>query len=146
MNASEKEKRRPSTKECSSSVPTIDRILFLPSPLHRRLRRIRLRTRRGNASRAWYRAPRPSYPRSPKEAGLKEDSYCSARPKCNPTPCCAAVPILSAPFGKGRDLGLFFNRSMRITEAYRDGLQYVCEEFKNRVYKAHHRIEDKSKW
>jgi hypothetical protein len=40
----------------------------------------------------------------------------------------------------------FFNRSMRILEAYRDGLQYGCEEFKNRVYKAHRRIEDKSKW
>ena len=30
-------------------------------------------------------------------------------------------------------------------EPYRDGLQYGCEEFKNRVYKAHCRIEDKSK-
>ena len=40
----------------------------------------------------------------------------------------------------------FFNRSMRIIEAYRDGLQYGCEEFKNRVYKAHRRIVDKSKW
>ena len=27
----------------------------------------------------------------------------------------------------------FFNRSMRILEAYRNGLQYGCEEFKNRV-------------
>ena len=40
---------------------------------------------------------------------------------------------------------VFFNRSMRIIEAYRDGLQYGCEEFKNRIYKAHRRIEDKSK-
>ena len=40
----------------------------------------------------------------------------------------------------------FFNRPMRITEAYRDGLQYGCEEFQNRVYKAHRRIEGKSKW
>ena len=38
----------------------------------------------------------------------------------------------------------FFNRSMRIFEAYRDGLQY--EEFKNRLYNAHYRIEAKSKW
>ena len=40
----------------------------------------------------------------------------------------------------------FFNRSMRILEAYRDGLQYGWEEFKDRVYKAHCRIGDKSKW
>ena len=40
----------------------------------------------------------------------------------------------------------FFNRSMRILKAYRDGLQYGCAELKNRVYKSHRRIEDKSKW
>ena len=40
----------------------------------------------------------------------------------------------------------FFNRSKRIIEAYRDGIQSGCEEFKNRVGKAHHRIEDKVKW
>ena len=31
----------------------------------------------------------------------------------------------------------FFNRSMRILEAYRDVIQYGCAEFKNRVYKSH---------
>ena len=40
----------------------------------------------------------------------------------------------------------FFNRSVRILEAYRGGLQYGCEEFKDRVYKAHRRIEGRSKW
>ena len=40
----------------------------------------------------------------------------------------------------------FFNRSMRILEAYRDGLQDGCEEFKDRVYKSHRGIEGKSKW
>ena len=35
---------------------------------------------------------------------------------------------------------------MRILEAYQDGLQRSCEEFKSRVYKAHHRIEGKTKW
>ena len=39
----------------------------------------------------------------------------------------------------------FFNRSMRILEAYRDGLQYGSEEFKNRVCGACRRIEDKPK-
>ena len=33
---------------------------------------------------------------------------------------------------------------MRILEAYQDGVQYRCKEFKNRVYRAHRRIEDKS--
>ena len=47
-----------------------------------------------------------------------------------------------ASVGQGAVSG-FSNRPMRILEAYRDGLQYGCEEFK---YKAHRRIEDKSKW
>ena len=38
-----------------------------------------------------------------------------------------------------------FNGSMRILEAYRDGLQYGCEELKNRVCGACRRIEDKPK-
>ena len=33
---------------------------------------------------------------------------------------------------------------MRILEAYRDSLQYVCDELKNRVSKTHRTIEDKS--
>ena len=55
------------------------------------------------------------------------------------------VPEALAPAEQKTICG-FLNRSMRIIEAYRDGLQYGCEEFKNRVYKAHRRVEDKSKW
>ena len=40
----------------------------------------------------------------------------------------------------------FFNRSMHILEAYRGGIQYGCENLKNRVYKSHRRIEDRSTW
>ena len=39
-----------------------------------------------------------------------------------------------------------FNRSVRIIEAYRDGPKYCCEEFKNRVYRAHRMIGDSAKW
>ena len=39
-----------------------------------------------------------------------------------------------------------FNRSLRIIEAYRDGLKYDFEKFKNRVHRAHRRIEDSIKW
>ena len=35
---------------------------------------------------------------------------------------------------------------VRIIKAYRDGLEYGCAEFKDRVYKAHRRIEDSAKW
>ena len=56
-----------------------------------------------------------------------------------------AVSETLAVVGQGAIPG-FLNCSMRILEAYRDGLQYGCEECKNRVYKAHRRIEDKSKW
>ena len=56
-----------------------------------------------------------------------------------------AVPEALAAVGQGEIRGVF-NRSMRILEAYRDGLQYGCKDFKNRVYKAHRRIEGKSKW
>ena len=37
---------------------------------------------------------------------------------------------------------MFFNRSVRIIEAYRDGLKYSYAEFKDRVYIAHRRIEE----
>jgi hypothetical protein len=40
----------------------------------------------------------------------------------------------------------FFNCSERTIGAYRDGLMYGCKEFKYRVYEAHRRIEDKTKW
>ena len=40
----------------------------------------------------------------------------------------------------------FFDRSTRILEAYRDGIQYGCENLKNRVYKSHRRKEDRSTW
>jgi hypothetical protein len=42
----------------------------------------------------------------------------------------------------------FFDRSTRILEAYRDGIQYGCEKFKNRVYiiTPYRRIEDRSTW
>ena len=46
----------------------------------------------------------------------------------------------------GRSIWEFFNRSVRIIGARRDGLRYGCEELKDRVYKAHRRIESSAKW
>jgi hypothetical protein len=40
----------------------------------------------------------------------------------------------------------YFNLSLRIMEAYRDGVTYGTEEFTKRVYKSHRRIPDKTKW
>lgn len=40
----------------------------------------------------------------------------------------------------------YWNQVFRIIDAYKAGVQYGTEDFKNRVYKSHRRIEDKSKW
>jgi len=40
----------------------------------------------------------------------------------------------------------YFLACMRIVEAYRVGLHYGTAEFRERVYKSHRRVEDKSKW
>jgi hypothetical protein len=40
----------------------------------------------------------------------------------------------------------YFKRCMRVLDAYTDGLSYGTEAFKNRVYKSHRQVVDKSKW
>lgn len=40
----------------------------------------------------------------------------------------------------------FYGQCLRTMEAYRSGLKYGTEEFTQRVYKSHRRIEDKDKW
>jgi transposase len=40
----------------------------------------------------------------------------------------------------------FWNRIYRAIDTYQEGIAYGTEEFKNRVYKSHRRIEDKRKW
>lgn len=40
----------------------------------------------------------------------------------------------------------FWNRIFRVIDAYQAGMNYGTEEFKNRAYRSHRRIEDKSKW
>ena len=40
----------------------------------------------------------------------------------------------------------YWNRVYRIIDAYQAGANYGTADFKNRVYKSHRRIEDKSKW
>ena len=40
----------------------------------------------------------------------------------------------------------FWNRIFRVIDAYQAGMNYGTEEFKNRAYRSHRRMEDKSKW
>ncbi|RPA99707.1 hypothetical protein L873DRAFT_1767021 [Choiromyces venosus 120613-1] len=40
----------------------------------------------------------------------------------------------------------YFLACMRILDAYRSGLHYGTAEFRERVYKSHRRVEDKTKW
>ena len=54
-----------------------------------------------------------------------------------------AIPLALAALER-RSIWGGFNCSVRTIEAYRDGLKYGCE-FKDGVYKAHRRIEDRSK-
>lgn len=40
----------------------------------------------------------------------------------------------------------FFEKSLRIMTAYHDGVQFETEEYQNRVYRSHRRIEDPASW
>jgi hypothetical protein len=40
----------------------------------------------------------------------------------------------------------YFLRSLRIMQAYKDGLKIATKEFEQRVYQSHRRVEDKSRW
>ena len=54
------------------------------------------------------------------------------------------VPLALAAVERGAILG--FNQSVRDIEACRGGLKYGCAGFNDRVYKAHRRIDDSTKW
>lgn len=55
------------------------------------------------------------------------------------------VPESLASVSNSSILG-FWKRVYRIIDTYQAGVTYGTEDFKNRVYKSHRRIEDKSKW
>ena len=40
----------------------------------------------------------------------------------------------------------FYRLALRAINAYSAGVQYGAEEFKQKVYKSHRQIEDRSKW
>ena len=40
----------------------------------------------------------------------------------------------------------FYRLALRTIHVYSAGMQYGAEEFKQTVYKSHHKVEDKSKW
>ena len=40
----------------------------------------------------------------------------------------------------------FYRLALRAIDAYSAGVQYGTEEFKQKVYKSHRQIEDRSKW
>lgn len=57
----------------------------------------------------------------------------------------AAIPLALASV-QSSSINGFFQRSLRTIDAYKGGAQYGTEDFKNRVYKLHRRVEDRSKW
>ena len=43
-------------------------------------------------------------------------------------------------------IGSFYRLALRAIDAYSAGVQYGTEEFKQKVYKSHRQVEDRSKW
>ena len=55
------------------------------------------------------------------------------------------VPMALASVKNSTILG-FWKKVLRTIDAYKAAIIYGTEEFKNRVYRSHRRVEDKSKW
>lgn len=56
------------------------------------------------------------------------------------------IPAAMSHVDDGPSIVRFFNKSKRIMEAYAKGITMDTEEFQNRVYRSHRRLEDPSKY
>lgn len=46
----------------------------------------------------------------------------------------------------GKTIKRFFDKSVRIIQAYADGIDYETKEYQERVYRSHRRLDEKDKW